>query len=740
MHLHDDIFLHRRCVECPDDAPACSCGVGFQCIITSRACDACPSASCVSAADTSSSGNSGGVSGGAIAGAVVGALVLLAASVALLFYCRRRLRAEKTRDQPAVEPKPDVPARAEAVLSRPDPVEKPRSPSPSPHEPESVRMYSVMSNSTINLDPQAAAGGPPSQNSHPSNRGSVQSNPFNDTHSIQTTSASTQSTNVIPIALVPHGSVSSPPHSPASDSPSSGASSSAPARPARSPDLGLHFGPLSSGLNLEHVNVSKDSFRPPNAHYAQSQVSGLSGFSSRDSVMTSGSFASDVLYEAPQIVTNAGRVNVLKAEVVSVQGTAPGTPMPSSSGGQSLKPAMASRMSKGLPARSPLAQSSFGPTDAVSVSESDAEGQEIEYHPQRNPFGDEHSSRLHTGNTTTTFGGTTPIPIPSTASPNHQYPRHRADEQDSDDSPASGRPLSTLTQATSIIGAEIGGATVVRLNSTGSANNRLTSARLVTPTSGPLRSQDDRVLQQQQAQALAAARARAAASGLPMPGTSSHHSITSSSSGSSVGGSPNPAYLHSRRVSEASVMSAGADSLLESFTFVPPSPIANRPLRSPSSPLATQTAVGGVGGVPPVPPLPKQINQNQKGEKEEQTKRQVQGLSSASTGIEGYDFRIDDGQGGKEQQTQASVPSTISNTNTNTNTNSNLNSKVDTPQRSRNTSANKPPPSAASNNLNGDGTLKGRQRASLDTLALTADLSAFPLNFDEGRGSFGVSK
>ena len=144
--------------------------------------------------------------------------------------------------------------------------------------------------------------------------------------------------------------------------------------------------------------------------------------------------------------------------------------------------------------------------------------------------------------------------------------------------------------------------------------------------------------------------------------------------------------------------------------------------------------------MPPVPPLPnKSQMENMEREKEEQTKRQVQGMSSASTGIEGYDFRIDDGQGQGKEQTQASVPSsTISTTDLATTA---PNSKMNTPQRSRNTSSNKAPPSAAAqSNLNGDGTLKGRQRASLDTLALTADLSAFPLNFDEGRGSFGPSK
>lgn len=706
MHLHEG--LHRRCVDCPATAPSCNCGVGLQCVITSRSCDACPTASCVEGADGSTTKTSNsGVSGGAIAGAVIGVLILLGASIALLIWYRRRQRRAQPCEQPQHDVKPDVPARAEAVLSRPDPVEKPRS--PSPQQPDSVRMYSVMSDSTINLDPHAKNSGPSSQQTGLSRRPSAQSNPFTDTHSIQTASASTQSTNVIPIALVPHGSVSSAQHSPVSDNQSGTSStrSSVPTRPAHSPDLGLRFDPLSSGLNLEHVNVSKDSFRPPHAPYAQSQASGFSGFSSRDSVMTSGSFASDVLYEAPQIVTNAGRVNLSKAEVVSVQGTTPNTPMSSNSGAsnQGLKPSMAARASKAM-ARSPLAQTSFGPADAMSVSETDAEGQEIEYHLHRtDPFGDEHTPR--TGNSTTTFGGHTPIPIPSTASPGGQYQASSTDDRETVDSPATGRPISTLTQATSIIGAEIGGATVVRLNSTGStADRRLTSAKLVTPTSGPLNPQDDRVLQQQQAQALAAARARAAASGLPMPGVSSSASSTASGNGMNLS-------LHSRRVSEASVMSAGADSLLESFTFVPPSPISSRP---PRSPLAQQAHT-----IPPVPPLPKQVQQEKEDNAGHQpSARQVQGMSSASTGIEGYDFRIDEGQ------TQASAPSDVI-----------ANGRAN---GGRSGGVSKPPPSAASNNLNGNGTLKGRQRASLDTLALTADLSAFPLNFDETRGSFGVSK
>lgn len=594
-----------------------------------RVCDACPTVSCIS--NSSSSKSSGGVSGGAIAGGVIGTLIFLGIAVALLLWHRRRQRnASQAADAPKVEVKSDVPARAEAVLSRPDPVEKTRS--PSPQEPESVRMYSVMSDSTINLDPQASSSG----GTKLSRQGSVQSNPFTDTHSIQTTSASTQSTNVIPIALVPHGSVSSP-HSPSSDQQSS--FSSAPSRPAHSPSLGLHFDPLSSGLNLEHVNVSKDSFRPPNVPYAHSQVSGISGISNRDSVMTSGSFASDIIFEAPQIVTSVG-VHVAKAEVVSVNGSIPSPPTTSST----LKPTPSMRSTKSL-AKSPLAKSSFGPED--TLGELDAEGQDVFL--RHDPFSDDHTPR-----TGSTFG-----PVPSTASPRRQYQHEQNDDNT--------RPISTYTQAASIIGAEIGGATVVRLasaRSQGSMNNRMTSAKLVSPANASFRSQDDRVLQEQQAQALAAARARAAASGLPMP--------------------PNP-----RRVSEASVASAGADSLLESFTFVPPSPISNRP---PRSPLA-QSMTGTKPGSPLAQPQENLDSQSVR-----------QSAISTASALEGYTFHIDQGQGSGEVTTP--VPPLPAD------------------------SGSKPPPSAMAN----------RKRASLDTLALTADLSAFPLNFDEGRQSFSVSR
>ena len=81
-----------------------------------------------------------------------------------------------------------------------------------------------------------------------------------------------------------------------------------------------------------------------------------------------------------------------------------------------------------------------------------------------------------------------------------------------------------------------------------------------------------------------------------------------------------------------------------------------------------------------------------------------QSAISTASALEGYTFHIDQGQGSGEVTTP--VPPLPAE------------------------SGSKPPPSAMAN----------RKRASLDTLALTADLSAFPLNFDEGRQSFSVSR
>lgn len=592
-------------------------------------------------------------------------------------------------------------------------------------------MYPVMSNSTINLDPHAHvlySDDSPDGSRSRSQRGSYSSNPFSDGNSIITTSASTQSTNVIPIALVPHG-VSSPTNSSSQQTSdlqstsgtsertrsTSSSSSDAPPRPAHSPDLGLRFEPLShshghGNLNLDHVNVSKDSFRAPNVPYASSQAS---GFSARDSVMTSGSFASDMLYEAPQIVTAAPRAGLAKAEVVSINGSLQNS---MTSNNASLRATGAIRQ----PGRSPLARNSFGPGDVLSVSEKSSthsrgnsvEGQEIEY--RRNPFGDEQTPK-----TDSSFGRT-PVPVPSTASLDMHDRSNPLALKDRDievaDSPRTPRPASTLTQAASIIGAEIGGATMVRLvgppsGSLGTASsNRMTSAHLLTPglstgmssasgngnespgagnvlgTGMSTRAAEDRTLQIQQAQALAAARAKAAASGI---------APKSSANGNGA---------HSRCVSEVSCVSTGGDSLLESFTFVPPSPISSRP---PRSPLSAQSAAAAV---PPVPPLPKEMAQENELNMDEEaveSRRKMLGMSvgtTASNALEGYEFRIEN---------SAPAPSSTTYGKPQTSTEGRVGAK--------------PSLSAVANDGQG---LLGKQRASLDTLALTSDLAAFPLNFD----------
>lgn len=163
-----------------------------------------------------------------------------------------------------------------------------------------------------------------------------------------------------------------------------------------------------------------------------------------------------------------------------------------------------------------------------------------------------------------------------------------------------------------------------------------------------------------------------------------------------------------RRISGSSVVSAAstrADSILEAFPFVPPSPISDRPIRSPPvSPLGTQSFTASQkphsprplvtvapaspmsqrgfarNNVPPEPTdgesLPAPPNRQTLGMS---TGSQ---LSTTSTGLGSFPFHIDTGATNEA--------------------NNNLR------------------PSDANN----------RQRASLDTLALTSDLASYPLDFD----------
>ena len=584
------------------------------------------------ARDNAGTKTSGGVSKGATAGAIVGALLFLAIAVALFLWYRRKMRLQKSIAAQR-ESKKDIPAPAETVLNRPDPIEK------SPTELNTVRVYSVSSNTTIDLDPESQRTSPHSAHYNPMNV-----NPFDDGTSIQT--AGTEGTNVIPITLV------SPDTHEVSSPVSEGTTLTFPVRPVRSPEL---------NLNLDHVNISRDSVRGTSP-YAVSQVS------SRNSFMSNASYSSDFLNEAPMIITpNKGAVRqvlgVVKAEVIKAPGS---LPLTNSSDG--LKPPpLASRPSVG----SPLASTSFGPADVVK---------EIDESQATDPFGDEASVGVNNTSpaaSVTTFGHSSTGAVHDSHSewvaetPNLPWARSNDDS----------RPSSMSTQGGSIVDITSAQRVNVRLNLNGNtqlipdgtsrSSYRTTVGRLVSPTmaiSG--------TLHEQQQRALAHARAQTQA-----------------------------VVDQNKRLSGSSVLSGTstrADSILESFPFVPPSPISNRPVRSPPvSPLGQQSFSGHppspsgtqhtVNISPPTPQV-QQVFTDKSGNfagaaLPPPPDRRMLGLSTASqlstssSGLGSFPFQIDSGSGIEGVGV---------------------------------------PPSA----------FNGRQRASLDTLALTSDLSSYPLGFD----------
>ena len=582
---------------------------------TSRSCDACSTFNCVERQSASSSSHS--ISSGVVAGAVVGCLAFLAFAVGAFWWWRQRTAAAVAAP---VEEAKDMPAPADTVLNRPDPTEKivvtPAPTTSSAPAGSVVRVYGN-STSTINLDPAPQAP--------EARRDSSQSNPFGDGHSIQTTSTSSQSTNVIPIAFVP------PP------------ASVLPARSSPSPQS-LMRNPRVPGveLNMDHMNLSVDSV-PLNS----SVPSGVMG--DDRSYITNASYASDVLSEVPTIVTGRQVASAAKAAVVSASATKSTTSRPS--------------------IRSPLTASSFGPQDVLQEAE---EGQPLPLH--LNPFADQRSAGIRSS--MATQGSSQPAQdVDSTP---YQHPWNAGtDVNDSD------RPLSSITQAASVIGANIMDATRVHLGfsqpasasvvpttpSVGGSRTlvRMASGRLVSPFTP---SSNTGPLERQQESAMVNVQARGQPSEKVLP---------------------NPQRISMSTM--ASGVSGRADSILESFTFVPPSPISNRPLRTPPrSPLAQET--------PQVPnhPTPAQD------EVLDPPDRRVLGmstgsqLSSMTTGLGSFPFQIDHGGEGVQSE--------------------------------------EPPMGVLPNGQSLD---KSKQRASLDTLALTKDLTSYPLGFDrQSKESFAV--
>jgi protein OPY2 len=363
--------------------------------------------------------------------------------------------------------------------------------------------------------------------------------------------------------------------------------------------------------------------------------------------VSSMSYSSDFLNEIPMIITpTRGTVRqllgVVKAEVVQAPPSTPG-----SASSDSFKSSMTAKPS----IRSPLADSSFGPGDVLKEAD---EEQDINSRPD--PFADKHSP---------TFFPSQPSPTISVA--HTQASDGSAISDWSPEEPSlpwarrndKSRPSSWSTQAGSII-ADIGSATRVQVGlqqlspvsgsdlsytSTGNSKglHRMTSGRLVSPTVAGSPGGDH---EQQQEKA----------------------SITTQRS--------------DHRVSSGSVLSMAstkADSILESFPFVPPSPISDRPIRvAPRSPLAQQQYTNAVEEKQNSSPPVAMSNPSNKRALAMSVGSQI---STLTAGLGSFPFQIDS-------------------------------QNVDSPATSSTTAS-------------------GRQRASLDTLALTRDLSSYPLGFDK---------
>ncbi|CDO68456.1 hypothetical protein BN946_scf184760.g12 [Trametes cinnabarina] len=639
------------CLICDDTPPQCNCPWNQECIIINRDCHTCPSSQCVANTDTGSSKVAkGGVSKGAVAGAVVVAIVLLAAAVGAYFWYRRRqqrLLQQNTASQG--DTKPDVPARAEDVLNRPDPNEKP--PSSPPPQLSSIRIYSGGSHGMINLDPATSDAGHSEyqyhqQQQHPSHRGSVQSNPFEDNHSIQTTSTGAQS-NVIPIALVPPRSVGN---------------SSGPSGISHSHD-NHHAAHARPDVNLDHVNVSNDSLNPRSVASGRANDNNNTNSNNRSSFMTTGSFSSDFLETSVIVTPTRGTVKqvvgVAKAEVLR-------TP-PSDSLSRS------STMSK--QARSPLAASSFGPADIMHEVQ-----EEQEVTVPANPFSDTNSPYTRTSPTpsATTFGS----PEPSHAS----YSRQESHA----DSPASwlqedpghlygnngsdSRPASVYTQASAIV-ADISSAKRVHLGfdqiqampttplsaalSTPRSPYRMTNAKLALPYVPPRRRIDDPVAAPLQALSRSnrLLPIRAAVADLE------------------------PSYPHAAALPLAQQSFASA----QDEHHVSASETVNRA-------RASASASSTLSGL--VPP------------RKTHAMSVASQSSSVSTGLGSFPFHIDAG-------VNPSASASTAGTRAESTASSGMNA----------------PPSAFS--ATGSDGSSMRKRASLDTLALTSDLSSYPLGFDK---------
>jgi hypothetical protein len=334
-------------------------------------------------------------------------------------------------------------------------------------------------------------------------------------------------------------------------------------------------------------------------------------------------------------------------------------------------PSFVSRPSVG----SPLASKSFGPSDVVKeVDESEA----------TDPFSDDASGANHAASpaaSVTTFGHSSTGAAHDSHSdwiaetPNLPWARSNDDSRPSSISTQGGSFVDITSAKRVNVGLNLNGSQTSQLGPDGTSHSAYRAAvgRLISPTQTISGS-----LHEQQQRALAHAHAQAQAQGV---------------------------IDQNKRFSGSSVLSGTstrADSILESFPFVPPSPISNRPVRSPPvSPLGQQSFNGPpsplglqqhtINVSPPTPRVQQSFtdktNDHADAPLPPPPDRRMLGLSNASelstssSGLGSFPFQIESGPGIEGSGAPPSVYS-------------------------------------------------GRQRASLDTLALTSDLSSYPLGFD----------
>ena len=607
--------LHLRdCVKCPAQFPTCpACPSGQSCELRlkyvvcsiirfiahlrfafSSTCEQCAAAVCVVPAHSDNPGpNVGAIAGGAVGGVVV----LLAIIAAVVWYRRRQRQSTLLAKKRATVDSKDVVARAETVLNRPDPTEKPAAQQEEQQQQQSPQV-SHSDSATIKVTP-------------------VAENPFSDQASINT--ASDRATNVIPIAYVPPSSSSAltsitDTTTSSSKTPSSVAAStitpptrpvstqtgqSGPIRPQRGPEI--EDMRLNVSRPVSETPSDLSSLAPPKKPYAPSTASGISGISSRASTMSA---SSSILNEAPQIVTpmqaNFRQVlGVQKAEVIQLSSSTPSSP------GLSVR---TSRTTQTASSRSPLGRMAFSAEDIEEETETKALG---------NPFADPTRLQPPSPTSPATFGSLV---------------------EGEDDS----RPNSIISSNGTII-ANIGSATRVQMLKPSAGRSLLSSAGTssTSPITSP-RSPDFRTAGQ-----------------LSPPAQGVPRSFDDDAS---------------RRISQSTVATSHrtstADSILEAFPFVPPSPISMHHTSNPPTPLAQRGFAA----------------QQEHMDHEQLTppNRQMLGMSvmsatsTASSGLGGYSFQFG-------EPSPALPPS---------------------PAPGRN------------------------ERASLDTLALSRDLEAFPLPYD----------